>query len=203
MSRLELLREHRQRILGCSLCPKMAGRPVPGPPIDSRVLLLGQAPGIHEERVGRPFGWTAGKTLFDWLARLGIDEPTFRQRVYISAVCRCFPGKTRGGGDRVPGRSEIESCSRYLEDEITLLGPDLLIPVGRLAISRALAFERLTDVIGQQHRIELYGHTMDAIPLPHPSGASTWHRTEPGKGLLDEALLLLSKHAALRAILPD
>jgi uracil-DNA glycosylase len=174
----------------------MEGQPVPGPAVSSPVMLLGQAPGVHEERVGHPFGWTAGKTLFQWFEGVGFDEATFRSRVYISAVCRCFPGKAvsagKTGGDRVPNKDEIERCSRFLEREVAVLQPELLIPVGALAISQVLKFKRLADVIGRSHEIELFGHTMEAIPLPHPSGASTWFRSEPGKSLLVQALALLA-----------
>jgi uracil-DNA glycosylase len=129
-----------------------------------------------------------------------MSEEAFRDRVYMAAVCRCFPGKNPKGGDRVPERDEVENCSRWLQREIEILGPRLLVPVGKLAISQVLQFDKLSDVVGRVHRIELHGHSMDAIPLPHPSGASTWHRTEPGKTLLASALALVARHEAFRAI---
>ncbi len=175
----------------------MLGPVIAAPAVLSRVLLLGQAPGPHEGKVGRPFGWTAGKTLFAWLERIGIDEQVFRSQVFMAAVCRCFPGKSSGGGDRVPSRSEITNCRPWLARELEIIEPCLLIPVGRLAIHQVLPGTKLVDVIGQRHRVRLEGHELDAIPLPHPSGASTWHRTEPGIGLLDQALDLLSHHPAV------
>ena len=161
-------------------------------------MLLGQAPGPHEGTVGRPFGWTAGKTLFRWLARIGVTESRFRERVYIAAVCRCFPGKTTGGGDRVPSRAEIANCSRWVQAEIGLLEPGLVIPVGKLAIAQVCDAPRLSDVVGKRLEVELHGQRLDAIPLPHPSGASTWFRSDPGKALLEQALDLLAGHPLFR-----
>lgn len=160
----------------------------------SSVLLIGQAPGTREGAAGKPFAWTAGKTLFRWFETIGLDEATIRQRIYMAAVCRCFPGKALGGGDRVPNGTEIANCSSWLASEMRLIEPRLVIPIGRLAIEQMMRCRKLTDVIGRQHRVSLHESECDAIPLPHPSGASTWHRTEPGKSLLTGALRLISEH---------
>jgi uracil-DNA glycosylase len=128
------------------------------------------------------------------------EEEAFRSRAYMAAVCRCFPGKKPKGGDRVPDVAEIAVCGQWLDAEIDLLRPRLLIPVGKLAISQFIEVNRLTEVIGKQLRIERNGHEVDVIALPHPSGASTWHRMEPGKALLAKALGLIEKHSAWRAI---
>lgn len=177
-------------------------RPViTGNPVKSPVLLVGQAPGIHEAEVQRPFGWTAGKTLFKWFAGSGLEEAVFRQRVYMAAVCRCFPGKNPKGGDRVPSAGEIANCSGWLENEIRLLEPQLIIPVGKLAISQFVAVQKLQDVVGGRHIREIQGRALDIIPLPHPSGASTWHRMEPGKSLLQDALQEIAAHPAWQALL--
>lgn len=174
----------------------MIGPVVTGIPVMSPVMLLGQAPGNREGDAGKPFAWTAGKTMFGWFARLGVSEETFRERVYMAAVCRCFPGKNPKGGDRVPTPAEITSCSTWLAREVDVLAPELIIPVGKLAIGQLVKFKKLTEVVGQTLRVEVHGQAMDAIPLPHPSGASTWHRTEPGKTLLAQALELLGDHPA-------
>ena len=79
----------------------MIGPVVSGAPVLSPVMLIGQAPGAHEGPAGRPFAWTAGKTLFRWFGEVGISEAEFRERVYMAAVCRCFPGKGAKGGGRV------------------------------------------------------------------------------------------------------
>ena len=179
----------------------MIGPVITGEPATGKILQLGQAPGIHEGRVGKPFGWTAGKTLFKWYLDIGIEEHAFRKQVYMAAVCRCFPGKNPKGGDRVPSTAEIANCKPWLEDELRLIKPRLIIPVGKLAIQQFLEFRKLTEVIGKQHRIKTgYGHA-DCIPLPHPSGASTWHRMQPGKALLDDAMQLLARHQAMQQLI--
>lgn len=173
---------------------------VVGRAVVSRVLLVGQAPGDKEPKLGRPFAWTAGKTLFKWFhGALGWSEDETRDRIYFAAVCRCFPGKKAAGGDRVPDGDEIAACSRWLAAEVALLQPDLVLPVGKLAIAQFLPPAPLNDVIGRSFRIDYRGHAMDCIPLPHPSGASPWHRMEPGKTLLAKALGLVARHPAVRA----
>ena len=180
----------------------MIGPVVTGAPVMSAVMLIGQAPGIKEGPAGKPFAWTAGKTLFQWFAQLDLDESQFRERVYMAAVCRCFPGKGKAGGDRVPAADEVVRCSKHLEAEVKLLEPRLVIPVGKLAIAQLFPeVDKLTEVIGTRRSATLAGHTFDVIALPHPSGASTWHRTEPGKTLLMRALSLIAQHDAWQALL--
>ncbi|MBC7978255.1 MAG: uracil-DNA glycosylase family protein [Myxococcales bacterium] len=185
----------------------MIGPVVSGGAVLSPVMLIGQAPGVHEGPMGKPFAWTAGKTMFAWFASSGLPEAAFRERVYMAAVCRCFPGKaTKGGGDRVPSDDEIERCSHHLARELHLLRPRLVIPVGKLAIAQVLpAAKQLVDVVGTRTRAELAGVAFDVIALPHPSGASTWHRMEPGKTLLSRALIELGRHEAWRSLVdaPD
>lgn len=185
----------------CTACPDMIGPVVHGPPVASRIYLLGQAPGPHEGKIGKPFAWTAGKTLFRWFQdALGVDEEKFRTSIYMSAVARCFPGKAKGGGDRKPSPEEIDRCEKFVRGEIEILKPELVIPVGTLAISRVLGdFGKLDAVIGKKMHVRWHGADVDVIPLPHPSGASTWHRVEPGKSLLLRALDLLKKHPVVRA----
>lgn len=194
MSIILKIKRHQTELKKCTLCPDMFGPAVAGKPIVSPIMLIGQAPGDKEIIIPKPFAWTAGKTLFKWFKQLDVNEEAFRNLVYITAVCRCFPGKKAKGGDRVPNKTEIQTCSRWLNAEIELLQPKLILPVGKLAISQYIEFKKLTDVIGQVHKIEINGRSIDMIPLPHPSGASTWHITEPGKTLLQDALHLIQKH---------
>jgi uracil-DNA glycosylase len=184
--------------------PGLVGEAVHGPAIASRIFLIGQAPGPHEGKLGRPFAWTAGRTLFAWFERaLRADEPTVRSRVYISAVVRRFPGKSPGGGDRVPSREEVAACRPFIEAEIAALEPTLVIPVGRLAIAEVLGSDRLlSEVIGKQLRVSFHGTSLDVIALPHPSGASTWFKVEPGRTLLEKALRLLAHHPEVRRAFP-
>ena len=198
---IDLLKLHRQNLLACRACPDMIGPVVSGNAVASPILMVGQAPGAREGEMGKPFAWTAGKTLFKWFASIGLAEPDFRQRAYMAAVCRCFPGKNPKGGDRVPNPQEIQRCGKWLNAEIDLLQPELIIPVGKLAISQFIAVDKLVDVIGRLKQITLQGQSIDLIALPHPSGASTWHRREPGISLLQEALGQIREHSAWRAIL--
>jgi uracil-DNA glycosylase len=187
---------HSAALARCRRCPTMIGPVVSGAPVFSPILLIGQAPGDKEGLLGKPFAWTAGKTLFKWFERIGADEESFRKSVYMAAVCRCFPGKNPKGGDRVPNPLEISHCSSWLEAEVNLLKPQLIIPVGKLAISQLMPIAKLSDIIGWSYNVNFHGHITDAIPLPHPSGASTWHRSELGVTLLTSALQIIDKHQA-------
>jgi uracil-DNA glycosylase len=200
VNRVESLESHQAALSRCRLCPDMVPPVILGQPVYSEILLVGQAPGDREGELGRPFAWTAGKTLFKWFDSIGVQESSFRRQVYMSAVCRCFPGKNPKGGDRVPAKDEVEICSRWLNKEIALLQPKLIIPVGKLAISQYLTVNRLVDVIGKKFELCINGIDIEMIPLPHPSGASTWHRMSPGKELLDQALVLLAQHESWKRL---
>lgn len=157
-------------------------------------MLIGQAPGQVEAEGGRPFAGRAGRTLFQWLSTAGMDEATARERLYISAITRCYPGPHPSGrGDRVPSPHERAQCADWLSAELRMLRPAILIPVGRLAIERFLGAHPLVELVGREHEVSHEGGTSIAIPLPHPSGASSWIHA-PGNGaLLDRALALLRR----------
>lgn len=166
-------------------------------PVVSKVILVGQAPGIKEPILQRPFAWTAGKTLFSWFNEFaGIDEEKFRESVYMTAVCRCYPGKNPNGGDRVPNQIEIGNCKSWMDQDFEILQPELVIAVGKLAIQQFVSFDKLVEVVGQTFKSERDGIKFDLIPLPHPSGLSNWHKMEPGKTLLIQALQQISEHHA-------
>jgi len=191
-SRLAMIEQHQRALAACVKCPNMGKPVVMGRPVVSPVLLVGQAPGDKEPVMGKPFAWTAGRNMFQWFGSLGVDEESFRDNVYMAAVCRCFPGKNPKGGDRVPTDEEIANCAPWLEREIEIGEPELIIPVGKLAIARFLEDAPLVETIGKKH----VWRGIDVIPLPHPSGASTWYHVEPGKTLTKKALALIGKHAA-------
>jgi len=171
--------------------------PISGGAIGSRVMLIGQAPGVREPVLQRPFAHTAGRTLFQWFDKFcGMNEAIVRSEIYFAAVCRCFPGKTPAGGDRVPTPQEIRNCSTWMNDEMEILRPRLVIPVGKLAIGQFISFAKLEEVIGQTFRMKRGRHTYDVISLPHPSGASPWHKIPPGKALLERGMKLIARHAA-------
>ena len=191
------LQAHVDELRSCTLCPKMHRPAVSGGAVVSRVMTVGQAPGSKEPVLGRPFAWTAGKTLFRWFEEgCGVREPEFRDSVYMAAVCRCFPGKNSAGGDRVPDSGEISTCAAWLRAEVRLLQPQLVIPIGKLAIQQFLPATKLADMIGRKFVVPFDGQTLEVVPLPHPSGASPWHRMEPGRTLLQSALALIARHPA-------
>ena len=185
---------HLEALFACRLCPNVMGPPVTGPVADARVMLVGQAPGPREEAFGRPFAYTAGKRLFAWFERfVGIGEEEFRQRVQISAVIRCFPGRDpKAGGDRVPDATEIANCAKHLDREIALLRPELVIAVGTLASKTLLGIAELKDAVGRAHRLTRAGHTFDVVVLPHPSGRSTWTNKAENQALLEKSMRLIT-----------
>lgn len=200
VKQIELTR-HVARLLRCRRCPRMESTPVSGGPILSDVMIIGQAPGPREPTLKRPFAHTAGKTLFRWFEQFcGIGEAAIRSKIYFAAVCRCFPGKSAGGSDRVPAPDEVRNCALWMDDEIRILQPCLIIPVGRLAIVRFIECAKLEHVIGRKFRVVHQHHRFDLIPLPHPSGASPWHKIPPGKELTERALKLIARHPAIRSL---
>jgi uracil-DNA glycosylase len=187
---------HCAALGACRLCGHAHPEVVPilSPARAPKVMLVGQAPGQVETGEGerRAFAGRAGKTMFRWLDRIGVDEATFRSRVYIAAVTRCYPGPSPSGrGDRVPSRVEQEQCNTWLEAELRIIRPALLIPVGKLAMEKFLPPSPLDRIIGKVHEVEHVGGRSRVIPLPHPSGASSWVNAPEHKKLLERALDLI------------
>lgn len=200
----KLLQNHVARLRRCRRCPRVIPPPVSGGAIGSDVLIIGQAPGVREPILKRPFAHTAGRTLFRWFEEFcGLDEATMRERIYFAAVIRCFPGKAPGGNDRMPATEEIRNCSGWMEAEFEILRPRLVIPVGRLAITQFIDCEKLETVIGRSFAGNRGAATFDLIPLPHPSGVSPWHKLPPGRGLLIQAMKRIARHPAIRNLTPN
>tara|TARA_Y100000992_G_C21269031_1_gene495617 strand:+ start:877 stop:1425 length:549 start_codon:yes stop_codon:yes gene_type:complete len=180
----------------------MIGSPIVGNPVKSKIILIGQAPGVKEGDLKKPFAWTAGKNMFKWFLSIGLNEQNFRENVYMTAVCRCYPGKNiSGSGDRVPSEIEIKKCSGWLNQEIEFLKPNLIIPVGKLAISQFVNFEKLNDVVGKKIKLKRNNSLIDIVALPHPSGLSTWYKKDPGKKLLVDALNIIKNSKSWQLIL--
>jgi uracil-DNA glycosylase len=183
------------RILACRKCLEAGYWIAPGPVVHghpaAQVMTIGQAPGVTEAQVKRPFNAGAGKRLFQWLAEAGFDEAEFRATQSMTAVTKCYPGKAKGGhGDRVPSKEEQALCRPWLEQEIDLVDPRLIIPIGRLAIG--LVFDSrlpLDKIIGTQ--IVWEGRMI--IPLPHPSGASTWYNRTENRKRVSKAIALIRR----------
>jgi uracil-DNA glycosylase family 4 len=161
--------------------------------VTARMMTIGQAPGITEVEAGRPFNAGAGRRLFQWLGEAGIDEDWFRTTQYMTSVTKCYPGRAKGGsGDRVPSRAEQALCYPFLEVECRLVDPEVIIPVGRLAIGLFFpTSQKLTDIIGTQ--IQTEGGAW-VIPLPHSSGASRWHQIAENRELIAKAIGLIKAH---------
>lgn len=156
-------------------------------PKEADILLVGQAPGVTEVTTRLPFTGPAGKRLDRWLAEAGVP----RGHIYFSALARCFPGKAAGGGDRPPSRAMISNCRPHLLREFGLLDPALVVPVGGLATKELLGVGRLVDAVGRT-----FGRDgVTYIPLPHPSGASTWTNLPENKAQLRRALRTLGELA--------
>jgi uracil-DNA glycosylase len=188
-SEANALRQLQQRAKRCQRCldagyPIVTGAVLSGPST-AQIMVVGQAPGVTEVESGRPFSGSAGRRLFAWLADAGWPEDIFRATQYLTAITKCYPGRNKTGkGDRVPTRAEQKLCALFLESELALLHPRIIIPVGGLAIRHFLGQVKLADVVGYSFA------RGDAalVPLPHPSGASLWlnkpeHRQLVTRGL--------------------
>lgn len=181
------------RMRACTRCLEAGHSITPGAifsgTAEAQIMTIGQAPGVTEVEAGRPFNAGSGTRLFEWLARAGLVEDEFRSNQYMTSVTKCFPGKAKsGGGDRVPSKEERELCAPYLERELELVDPRLVIPIGRLAINLFFPSRQpLTKIIGTE--IEHEGRWV--IPLPHPSGTSRWHQIDSNRQLIDRALELI------------
>lgn len=189
---------HRAALLSCRRCRLGAGiRPVASRARNPRAMLIGQAPGKVESEGGVPFSGRAGRTLFRWLDRGGLDEATARELIYISAITRCFPGPHPSGrGDRVPTREEQSRCGDWLENELRIIRPAVIIPVGRLAIERFLPKLPLDELIGTKRVVDYGAGNAVVIPLPHPSGASSWVHQPGNAALIEKAIKLIGSELA-------
>jgi uracil-DNA glycosylase len=213
----------QSQMRGCRRCVDAGFRVTPGAVFTgnakSRVIIIGQAPGITEVAAKRPFNAGSGRRLFSWLSDAGWEETEFRKMHYMTAVTKCYPGKNSSGrGDRVPSKSEQSLCRPYLEQEIALIQPALIIPVGGLAIKLFFSSRlRLNEIIGSGAYIaeELLDnraivnlapnsivHDFNAnlphsgrwfVPLPHPSGASLWPNQPENQELISRAIKILGQ----------
>ena len=173
--------------------PVFSGRP------GQHILLVGQAPGPVETDQSRPFAGRAGRQLMRWLIRAGFrDESDVRERIYMTAMTTCFPGRRPdGAGDRRPSAAEVALCAPWLDSVISLLAPRLIIPIGSLALERFLPGRRLDGVIGEAYAAGgdvCAGTPRNApvmLPLPHPSGQSRWLNDPARVALLDRAIVRL------------
>jgi uracil-DNA glycosylase len=178
----------------CRACVE-AGHPLESLPVlapldGQRAYLYGQAPGVREGEERRPWRGRAGQTLRRWLE---LDEDVFYATFYCASVTRCYPGRAPSGrGDRTPTPEEQRLCELWREWELALIRPRLVVTVGGLAARRLLGLTSVTDCVGR--RYELEGGVV-AVPLPHPSGASSWLNVPANRARVAEAVALV--HAEL------
>jgi len=152
-------------------------------------MLIGQAPGPTERVSRRPFDGRAGKELDRWMVRAGFaSAEEFRTLTYIAALMRCFPGRNATGtGDLRPPPAAVANCAQWLDAELRILKPKVLIPVGLMAINRLLGPGSLEGRVGKQ-----FGERPVVVPLPHPSGTSRWLNDPANRERLATALELLA-----------
>jgi uracil-DNA glycosylase len=152
-------------------------------------MVVGQAPGRREIESHLPFSGPAGKRLFSWLETAGFSERRFREQQYMTAITKCYPGKGSARGDRLPTAVERALCAPFLERELALVDPEVVVPVGGVATGRFLGKGPLAQWVGAVH-------TRDdrlIVPLPHPSGANLWLNRTESQALLAAALDALSE----------
>jgi len=178
----------------CHVCVDHGIIPEANPTFEGRwgapFFLVGQAPGPVERESRRPFSGRAGKELDRWMLRAGFESPEeFRRLTYIAAMMRCFPGRNQAGnGDLKPPPAAIANCAHWLDAELHILRPKVMILVGQLAIARFLGPGRLEDRVG-----DAFGERPVMVPLPHPSGQSRWLNDQANRDRLASALALLSQ----------
>ncbi len=189
-SRQAELRELHSQVLACRACERAGllweAHPIAGGCATARVMVIGQAPGVRSMRSGRHFSGPGGRLLREWLARGGIPLERQEREVYLTSLTRCYPGPApRGGsGDRKPSPAEVALCAPFLERELELLDPRLVLLVGSMAIERFLTRAPLRNVIGTIR--ERNGRQW--LPLPHPSGVSRWLNDPSNRELVERAL---------------
>jgi uracil-DNA glycosylase family 4 len=182
----------QERIRVCTLCADAgfipAARPLTMGPPDANFLVIGQAPSRSDGLNGTFYEGPAGKRLQSWFAEAGFAPGDFGNRIYLAAITKCFPGRLPGSSkDRVPSRAEQALCRPWLDGEIALLNPPVIVLFGALAISTFLRRAPLIDLVGRVFERDgrLY------VPLPHSSGASTWLNAPENRALLAEAIARL------------
>ncbi|MBF6613748.1 MAG: uracil-DNA glycosylase [Chloroflexi bacterium] len=149
----------------------IARDPEPDAPLP-RILLIGQAPGLRATCENRPFAGIAGEKLRAWFEMGGIPRDDFWRKIHFSAVTKCYPGRLPGArGDRLPTLTEQLLCRPWLDDQLRLLQPEIILLVGMLAIQTFLGrAPSLSAVVGTAVKKEGVCY----LPLPHPSGVSRW-----------------------------
>lgn len=152
------------------------------------MLVIGQAPGHRSITKDKPFSGPGGRMLQKWLEQAGFPAGYLHEHCYLSSLTRCDPGRNpRGNGDRKPSLPEMTLCRPYLEAELRIVRPKVVLLVGTMAIEAYYRKGRLEDIIGTYEERD----GMIFLPLPHPSGVSRWLNEPEHQELLQVALRLL------------
>src|SRR5215472_368418 len=165
----------QERIQARRLCQEhgyiQQARPLTNGRPGDRVMVIGQAPGHRSVTKGRSFSGPGGSILQKWLERAGFPPGYLHNHTYLSSLTRCDPGRSpKGDGDRRPSPAELALCRPYLDAELRLLRPRVVLLVGGMAIEAFCGKTRLEQIIGTfQEKDEML-----FLPLPHPSGVSRW-----------------------------
>ena len=145
----------------CPLCELARSRtnavPGEGNP-EARVMLIGEGPGFYEDKEGKPFVGASGKFLTELLENAGLK----REDVFITNVVKCRPP-----GNRDPLPDEIQACAPYLERQITLIDPDVIVTLGRFSMGRFFPGEKISKIHGQPKTV---GNRL-VVPMYHPAAA--------------------------------
>ena len=155
------LQQLAAEIRSCQKCPLFQGRThaVPGEgPEDAQIMFIGEGPGFHEDRQGRPFVGASGNLLEELLAGIGLT----RDQVFIANVVKCRPP-----GNRDPLPDEIEACRPYLDRQIELIQPKIIVTQGRFSMQRYFPGQSITRIHGQLK----YEDGQVIIPMFHPAAA--------------------------------
>jgi uracil-DNA glycosylase len=188
----------QQRILACRLCQEQGyiaeAHSIVSGRVSDRLFVIGQAPGHRSVAKDRPFSGPGGRILQKWLEQAGFPPGYLHEQTYLSSLTRCDPGKNpRGNGDRRPSPQEVALCRPYLEEELRLVQPKVVLLVGAMAIEAFFGKGKLEDIIGTYQERD----GMLFLPLPHPSGVSRWLNDPEHQQLLHVALDLLAYWRAL------
>lgn len=176
-------------IRACTRCQEagyiLEARPLTIGYPDARFMVIGQAPSRTAHVTNTFYRGPAGERLRGWFVQAGFTEEDFGTRVYLAAVTKCFPGRLPGSSkDRLPSKAEQALCRPWLDQEMELLRPRVIILFGSLAIQTFLSREPLNQLVGKVFTKDdrLY------IPLPHSSGASTWLNSLENRALLVQGI---------------
>jgi uracil-DNA glycosylase family 4 len=193
INRREAIESLQQRIRSCRLCEEHSFIPNAQPLVDGRsddrIMAIGQAPGHRSIAKGRSFSGPGGTILQKWLEQAGFPPGYLHLHTYLSSLTRCDPGRNpHGYGDRRPSPSEIALCKPFLDEELRLLQPRVILLIGTMAIETFFGKVKLEEVIGtyQERKGMLF------LPLPHPSGVSRWLIEPEHLKLLQQALEILA-----------